>query len=395
MAIADLNRDGKPDLAVAKDPGIVSVLPGHGDGSFEPGSDYETGSFPRHVEIGDLNNDGRLDLVTSNQNSSSVSVLLGNGDGTFGPEREYGAGIGCFSVAIGDLNGDRKPDLVVSNGLYTSISVLLGNGDGTFEPKTDYATGDVPSSVGIGDLNGDRKRDVALVNVLFGTVSVLLGNGDGTLAPRTDYETGENPFGVAIGDLNADGKPDLAVANLISGTVSVLLNIGPGCPSAPMSLDLAPNTLNLRSMGHWVTATLEPEPPASPADIDVASILMNRSVPVDASAPASIGDADGDGRPDLTVRFNRAAVELKVAEGEAVPVTVSGKIGSGCFETTDVIRVRRAHVPALGGGSAPEGGDTAGVPSLALELKSSSPRADLSVSFTSPVPSRRRWWPTM
>src|SRR5439155_13166801 len=152
---------------------------------------------------------------------------------------------------------------------------------------------------------------------------------------------------------------DLAVANDHSNTVSVLLNILPGgCAPTPVSFDLNPNTLNLRSLGRWVTATLEPEPLASPADIDIASIRLNGTVPVDASAPTSIGDADHDGRPDLTVKFNRAAVGLAVAEGDAVPVTVSGKIGSGCFEATDRIRVFRPHLTAPSAGSVLPGGGT-------------------------------------
>jgi hypothetical protein len=128
-----------------------------------------------------------------------------------------------------------------------------------------------------------------------------------------------------------------------------------------VSFDLDPNTLNLRSMGHWVTAKLEPEPPASPADIDVASILLNGSVPVDALAPTSIGDEDDDGRPDLTVKFDRSAVELTVEEGEAVRVTVTGEIGSGCFVATDLIRVIRGHVSAPDSGTTLQGGSTSEV----------------------------------
>src|SRR5439155_15660141 len=152
-------------------------------------------------------------------------------------------------------------------------------------------TGSNAYSVAIRDLNGDGKPDLATANTVSVTVSVLLGNGDGTFGPKNDYGTGSNPYSVAIGDLNGDGKPDLATANGGSypefiGTVTVLLNIGPaGCPPTPMTFDLAPNTLNLRSMGRWVTATLEPDPPASPADIDIASIRSNGTGPVDTSSP--------------------------------------------------------------------------------------------------------------
>src|SRR5207247_180358 len=98
---------------------------------------------------------------------------------------------------------------------------------------------------------GDGKPDLAVANNFSSTVSVLLGKGDGTFGPKSDYGTGSDPRSVAIGDLNGDGKPDLAVANAGSNTVTMLLNIGPAaCPSTPVSFDLNPNTLNLRSMGH-------------------------------------------------------------------------------------------------------------------------------------------------
>ena len=359
VAIGDLNGDGKPDLATANDyDNAVSVLLGNGDGSFGGGTEFGTGSAAWSVAIGDLNGDGKPDLAVANAGSATVSVLLGNGDGRFGVKTDHDTGISPRSVAIGDLNGDGRPDLVVATSGSNTVSVLLGNGDGSFAPKTDYGTVGSSFSVAIGDLNGDAKPDLAVANSFSNTVAVLLGNGDGSFAP-TDYVTGFGPWSVAIGDLNGDGKPDLATADFNSNTASVLLNIGPsGCPSTPMSFDLTPNTLNLRSMGRWVTATLEPEPPDSPANIDVASIRLNGSVAVDPSGPISIGDVDGDGRPDLSVKFNRAALGLAVAEGEAVPVTVSGKIGSGCFEATDRIRVFRPHVTAPSAGSVLPGGGT-------------------------------------
>src|SRR3989449_3152709 len=363
VAIGDLNADGKLDLLVTHAYSEVVVLLGNGDGTFDLGNTYETGLYPVVVVIQDLNGDGRPDLAVANDFYQGVSVLLGNGDGTFQPKTDYPTGgSGTPSVAVGDLNGDGKLDLAAGDSGFlgaSSVAVRLGNGDGTFGPRSNFATGYNPVSVAIRDLDADGKPDVAMVNAGANTISVLRGNGDGTFGPKTDYGSGAEPRSLAIGDLNGDGKPDLAVANTRSNTVSVLLNTGPaGCPPAPMTLDLTPSTLNLRSMGRWVTATLEPEPPASPADIDVASILLNGSLAADSSAPISIDDADGDGRPDLTVKFDRAAVERTVAEGEAVPVTMSGKIGSGCFEATAVIRVVRGHVSAPAAGNVLQGGST-------------------------------------
>jgi uncharacterized delta-60 repeat protein len=153
---------------------------------------------------------------------------------------------------------------------------------------------------------------------------------------------------------------------------------GSECLSTKVSFDLSPRTLNLLSKGRWMTGTLEPAPPASPVDIDVGSILLNGTVPVDRSAPVSIGDVDGDGVPDLTVKFGRADVKQSVEEGDAVTVTVTGKIGSGCFAASDVIRVTRGHVSAPPAGSVLQGGstsvmrwDTAGVHTGSVAIFSS------------------------
>ena len=223
--IADLDRDGDNDLAVANFmSGNVSVLSNNGDGTFAPKVDYAAGDGPFSVFIVDLDGDGDNDLAVANSNSNTVSVLMNNGDGTFAPKVDYATGDGSRSIFIADLDRDGDNDLAVATLWSGTVSVLLNNGDGTFAPKVDYGTGDVPVSVFSADLDGDGDNDLAVANLASYDVSVLLNNGDGTFAPKVDYGTGDVPVSVFSADLDGDGDNDLAVANL-GGNVSVLMNL--------------------------------------------------------------------------------------------------------------------------------------------------------------------------
>jgi len=255
VAIGDLNGDGKSDLATANLGNMsglstVSVLLGNSDGSFGVTTDYGTGDFPLCVAIGDLNRDGKPDLVTANSGTypdyaGTVSVLLGHGDGSFGAKTDYSTGSSPSSVAIGDLNGDGRLDLAVANNESNTVSVLLGNGAGGFGPKTDIPAGGSPYSVAIGDLNGDGLADLAVGHDgREPIVSVLLGNGDGTFGPRFDYGTEPYTVSVAIGDLNGDGRPDLVAANFYTNDVQVFRNTG-GLPAAVDSVANKPQSFRL------------------------------------------------------------------------------------------------------------------------------------------------------
>jgi hypothetical protein len=129
---------------------------------------------PQSVISADLNGDGRPDLATANWKSDTVSVLLGNGDGTFQASRDFAAGSKPCSVAAADLNGDGRPDLATANSGDNTMSVLLGNGDGTFQGPRDYTAGNRPCSVAATDLNGDGRPDLATANSGDNTVSVLV-----------------------------------------------------------------------------------------------------------------------------------------------------------------------------------------------------------------------------
>ena len=254
VAVADVNRDGKPDLLVTNrnclkgcSGGIVSVLLNNGDGTFRPPVIYSSGQRDAwSIAVADVNGDGMPDLVVSDGDESFVSVLLGNGDGTFQPALSYASGEGgTFSVVVADVNGDGTPDVLVTkysggNNGNGSVGVLLGNGDGTFQPVVHYDSGGfspiAPNALAVRDVNGDGKLDLVVANTCSsstcsgqGVMGVLLGNGDGTFQRVVTYDSGgEAAESVAVADVNDDGKPDMLVANFASGTVGVLLGNGDG-----------------------------------------------------------------------------------------------------------------------------------------------------------------------
>jgi hypothetical protein len=170
LAIGDLNGDGKPDLAVASG-AAVSVLLNNGSGGFAAAASYGTGTRPSSVAIGDLNGDGKPDLAVTNLNVSGASVLLNVGNGTFAAAVDYGyssdSGSYLGTVAIGDLNGDGKPDLVAAAPASPcgTLAVWLNLGNGSFGSPFNLTVGQDPaSSVVLGDLNGDGKPDLIVPN---------------------------------------------------------------------------------------------------------------------------------------------------------------------------------------------------------------------------------------
>ena len=242
--VADLNSDGKPDIVTAnQDASTISVLKGTGGGAFAAAVQYPTCLNAHEVAIGDLNADGKLDAAVACFGGTTISVLLGNGDGTFRPKVDYGVGSAPHSIVIQDFDGDGKPDLAVADYGSGAASVLRGVGDGTFQPAVNYSVGIRPHSIRAGDLNGDGKPDLVTADSGSNTVTVLLGNGDGTFAPGQSYPTGSVPKSVAIGDVNGNGRPDVVTADTagngdgVTGNpggdrVSVLLGDGTGALGA-------------------------------------------------------------------------------------------------------------------------------------------------------------------
>ena len=234
LVACSLRADGRLDLVTANENSDdVSVLLGNGNGTFQPQIRFVAGSFPFALVAADFNGDHRPDLAVANLGSSDISVLLGRGDGTFQDQVTNPVGDGPLGAVTADLTHDGHVDIITANSNSNDISVLLGNGDGTFGTARSFPAGVGPIAVVVGDFNGDGRLDVAVADSGDNGgpgqgVSILFGNGDGTFQAPIYYAAGTNPSSIVAGDFTGNGVLDLAVANLDSDNVSILLGDGHG-----------------------------------------------------------------------------------------------------------------------------------------------------------------------
>lgn len=230
LAAVDANGDRRADLlAVNNEENSVAVLLGDGHGRFSraAGSPFKVGPSPYPLATGDVNSDGRLDIVTPAAFSKdrNVTLLLGDGRGGFtrATSSPFTAAPNPYFAALVDINGDRRPDIITSHNAAELLTVLLGDGRGGFRAMagSPFSLGARAWQLAAADVNLDGHADV--VAAADENIRILLGDARGFSGAPIAFPAGRGVWRFCMADLNGDGRSDIAAASLATKSVTVLL----------------------------------------------------------------------------------------------------------------------------------------------------------------------------
>lgn len=220
LAVFDFNSDGHKDLVVSNyaDNNIV-IYRGNGKGNLTEINRASAGMNPTDIATADINGDGDFDIAIANHETSYMTVLLGDGKGNFNPAAYSPFGFEVkphlHEVQLHDLDNDNKVDLIVDNRANEGLLVLKGLNDGGFQTPGELinVAGDPYRGFAIADLNTDGRLDIVTPNQQ--EVATILNASSSERLSFTLHGLVEStrPFSVELADLNGDGHNDLIVAS--------------------------------------------------------------------------------------------------------------------------------------------------------------------------------------
>jgi hypothetical protein len=310
IAAGDFDRDSKPDIAGSvfdlsgSSSGLVAIR--FGNGSL---ASVSTIVEPRSLAVADLNHDSKLDLVVVSSlggtNPVCVSVLLGDGAGHFAAAKTFAGPGGASQIAVADFNSDSNPDLAI--GGVDGIRVLLGAGNGNFSPGSAVSAGGVVAGLAVADISLDGKPDLLASHAYNGDnrLSVIVNTGNAVFAAPVDYAVASNPGAIAVGDFSGNGVVDVAVVSESNAAVSILRNLSSGgllgnridLITQPLCLTIVADTFDGDSALDLLVASRE-SAQLHPAVGAVPDGTRHFTTPHDAQ-DSLLADFNNDGRPDL------------------------------------------------------------------------------------------------
>jgi gliding motility-associated-like protein/uncharacterized delta-60 repeat protein len=307
ITAADFNNDGRIDVAVTSNNlDVVSVFAntstGPGAISFAARVDFAAGNAAQDVAHADLDGDGRADLVVTNYSDNTISVLRNtstSGSLSFAPKTDLAAGDTPNFVSVGDIDQDGKLDVAVANAVSETISVYRNTstpGTITLAPKVDFPV-QGSFTVALGDVSGDGKIDLVVPD--FGTDAFVRQNtstGPGNLnfATPLGFTVGSVAQFASVGDFDLDGKADIAVVNQSSQSISVLrnsiaLSVSAVQRNALIALYTATDGANWTDNTGWLSADESTWVGITVTGCDVTDISLPGNNLI-GSLPAEIGD---------------------------------------------------------------------------------------------------------
>lgn len=306
VVVADLDRDGHPDLITWSGGGVLVLW---GNRTRMPQDQQVLGTaFTGTVAVADVDGDGDIDVVATEQSDNRVEVFYNDGARAFHSTR-FAAGPGATGIAIGELDGVHGPDLVVTGFWTSAVTFLFNDGLGGFgTPLVISNAGMMPAGIGIGEFTGDSHTDVvyarqgcfvdAETTCPNDGITVLAGDGMGAFSHWVDLDAGEGPSGVAVADLNGDGRHDVVATNYNSNNVSIFLGrAGGGFDSfAPISVDRGPSGVAVADVNHDGCRDVLT---ANWRSASVSVLLVSGCTPLPSVTPATTPTATPTATPTL------------------------------------------------------------------------------------------------
>jgi hypothetical protein len=340
VAIGDLNGDGHLDIVLAKGrhwPLVNRVLFGDGRGAFSAGADLGPAADRTYSgRLADLDGDGDLDVVISNDTPDRKLVYLNDGKGRFRAGSGFGrAEWATRNISIADLNRDGLPDIVVANRSGRGAGanyVCLNGGAGTFDSECTVFSNESATTITPADFNGDGAIDLAVPHRDGGQSHVYLQQRG---APAPTFR--RVPFGppdAAIrvseaGDFNGDGVIDIVAIDERRGVTVYFGEPGDRFASGaridastatPYALAVA--DLNLDRRIDVIVGYVEARPAVLFNDGSGRRFTTVHFGDKEGTAYGfAVGDLDRDGRPDIAMARSDApnVVYLAAAGPGKVP----------------------------------------------------------------------------